>query len=468
MLHTVADVVTAVNAARATADPSAAIAGISTDSRRICAGDVFVALHGEHHDGHDHAASAVQSGAIAVVVDHEIDGLPCIVVPDTLTAYGDIAAEHLRRLRAAHDITVIGITGSSGKTSAKDLIAQVLEPVGPVVAPGGSMNNEIGVPATVLRADASTRVLVLEMGMRGLGQIAYLCRMAPPDISVLLNIGMAHIGELGSQDAIQQAKSEIIEGLKPGGTAVLNGDDWRIRASASRAPHDSSVLWFGTDNVDVRASEIRLDAHGHAAFTLTVAGEQHGVTLQVLGEHQVSNALAAAGVAHRLGVAPARIASGLSSAQMRSRWRMEVHETADGITVINDAYNANPESMRAGLKALAGMAGARRTWAVLGEMLELGQTSIDEHDSIGRLAVRLDINHLVVVGEGARPIHMGAAHEGSWGQESVWVPDVDAALAHLREHLASGDIVLIKASRSIGLERVADTLLAERGTVAPS
>ena len=192
------------------------------------------------------------------------------------------------------------------------------------------------------------------------------------------------------------------------------------------------------------------------------------MTLQVLGEHQVANASAAAAVAHRLGVTPAQIAAELSAARPRSRWRMEVHHTADGITLINDAYNANPESMRAALKALAGMAAGRRTWAILGEMRELGDLSVDEHDAIGRLAVRLDISHLVVVGEGARPMHLGAAHEGSWGQESVWVPDIDAALEHLRPRLAPGDVVLVKASRSIGLERVADTLLAEHGTVASS
>ena len=452
-------------------DPSMEVMGFATDSRSVSPGEAFVAIRGENFDGHDFADEVIANGASVVVADHAINGIPCVVVPNTLTAYADIAREHLASLRKLGSPVVIGITGSSGKTSTKDLVTDVLsyqaKQSSNIVSPPGSFNNEVGLPATVLRAQSDTQYLILEMGMRGLGHIAELCRIAPPDISVLINIGSAHVGELGSREAIAQAKSEILSNMLPTGTAVLNADDLLVNGLRSLAP--GNVITFGeAPTSDVQISDVTLDSEARASFTLSYGGRSVDVTLGLHGEHQVHNAAAAAAVALTCGLDLETVAKALSAALPRSKWRMEVQRTADGITVINDAYNANPESMRAALKSLASMAHGHRTWAVLGEMRELGEHAVEEHDAVGRLAVRLDISHLIAVGEGARPIHMGAAHEGSWGKESQWVPDVAAALAVLDQALAAGDVVLVKASRSIGLERVATTLLAQRGTVEPS
>ena len=332
------------------------------------------------------------------------------------------------------------------------------------MAPVGSFNNEVGLPATVLSAQESTRVLVLEMGMRGLGHIAYLCRIAAPDISVVLNVGSAHMGEVGSREGIAAAKSEIIEHAAPSAVSVLNMDDPLVRAMAAQA--HGPIRYFGeTEGADLLIEDVRLDDKARASFSITYAGASAHVDLQLHGEHHVHNAAAAALAAVTAGVDLQTVAVQLSTATPRSKWRMEVLETSDGVTVINDAYNANPESMRAALKSLVGMSRGRKTWAVLGEMRELGAASVEEHDAIGRLAVRLDVSKLISVGSGARPIHMGAAHEGSWGDESVYVETVDEAIAMVRDEVQPGDVILVKASRSIGLERVAASLLDERGTV---
>lgn len=461
------DIATACNGVLVGASVQAHVASISTDTRTLKPGDLFVAIRGENFNGHDFADAAMAAGAVAVVSDHDIIGVPCIVVPNTLIAYADIARAHLQALRQQGKPRVVGITGSSGKTSTKDLITDVLSGEGDLVSPPGSFNNEIGMPATVLRATSATTHLVLEMGMRGLGHIAHLCQIAAPDIAVLINIGTAHIGEVGSQEAIAQAKSEILSGMAVDGIAVLNADD-RLVMSLTHLVRSGRIITFGEDPAsDVRITDVALDEQARASFNLAYQGRVIAVSLQLYGEHQIHNAAAAAAVGIACDVPLEHIGQALNSATPRSKWRMEVTHTADGITVINDAYNANPESVRAALKSLVAMThgGQGRTWAVLGEMRELGDITIAEHDAIGRLAVRLDISRLIAVGEGARPIHMGAAHEGSWGNESMWVPDVDAALQILRQELTAGDVVLVKASRSIGLERVATTLLAEHGTV---
>lgn len=461
------DIATACNGVLVGASVQAHVASISTDTRTLKPGDLFVAIRGENFNGHDFADAAMAAGAVAVVSDHDIIGVPCIVVPNTLIAYADIARAHLQALRQQGKPRVVGITGSSGKTSTKDLITDVLSGEGDLVSPPGSFNNEIGLPATVLRATGATTHLVLEMGMRGLGHIAHLCEIAAPDIAVLINIGTAHIGEVGSQEAIAQAKSEILSGMTVDGVAVLNADD-RLVMSLTHLVRSGRIITFGEDPAsDVRITDVALDEQARASFNLAYQGRVIAVSLQLYGEHQIHNAAAAAAVGIACDVPLEHIGQALNSATPRSKWRMEVTHTADGITVINDAYNANPESVRAALKSLVAMThgGQGRTWAVLGEMRELGDITIAEHDAIGRLAVRLDISRLIAVGEGARPIHMGAAHEGSWGNESMWVPDVDAALQILRQELTAGDVVLVKASRSIGLERVATTLLAEHGTV---
>ncbi|MFG7941138.1 UDP-N-acetylmuramoyl-tripeptide--D-alanyl-D-alanine ligase [Streptomyces cacaoi] len=448
-------------------DPEVRITGpVVIDSREAGPGALFAAFAGERVDGHDFAAGAVASGAAAVLATRPV-GVPAIVVDDVTRALGALA----RHVVTALGTQVVALTGSSGKTSTKDLIAQLLERLGPTVWPPGSFNNEIGLPLTALRADESTRHLVLEMGARGIGHIRYLTELTPPRIGVVLNVGTAHVGEFGSRERIAQAKGEMVETLPSageGGVAVLNADDPLVRAMRSRTR--ARLILFGEDpEADVRAENVRLTDAGTPAFTLHTPTGCGDVTMRLYGEHHVSNALAAAAVAHQLGMSAGDIADALSSAGSLSRWRMEVTERADGVTVVNDAYNANPDSMRAALRALSAMGRAAqdrggRTWAVLGEMAELGDEALAEHDAIGRLAVRLNVSKLVAVGgREAAWLDMGAKNEGSWGEESVHVSDAEAAVDLLRDQLRAGDVVLVKASRSVGLERVANALLDGTG-----
>ena len=447
-------------------DPHAVVSGsVEIDSRLVGPGGLFVALAGERHDGHDFAAQAIADGATAVLAQRPV-GVPAVVVPDVQTALGRLARGVLDQL---DDITVVSLTGSAGKTSTKDLIAVLLGSLGPTVAPPGSFNNELGHPYTVLRADADTRYLVLECGARGLGHIAELCQIAPPDIGAVLNVGTAHVGEFGSPEITAQAKGELVEAVPAaadGGVAVLNAADHRVAAMAARTK--GRVMWFGEAASDrapgeaplaVAAEDLVLDEQGRATFGLLAAGELHPVRLKLHGEHMASNALAAATVALAAGMPPADIATVLSRAELASRWRMEVDRRADGLVVINDAYNANPESVRAALKSLATIGRGRRTWAVLGQMAELGDQSAQAHDEMGRLAVRLDVSRLVVVGREAAPMHYGASLEGSWSEESVLVEDAQAATALLLDQVGPEDVVLVKGSRVAGLEKVAQALL---------
>ncbi|GAA2263612.1 UDP-N-acetylmuramoyl-tripeptide--D-alanyl-D-alanine ligase [Streptomyces ruber] len=444
-------------------DPSALVTGpVVRDSREAVPGSLFVAFAGEHVDGHDFAASVVEAGAAAVLASRPV-GVPAIVVDDVQAALGALARHVVTRLGA----TVVALTGSAGKTSTKDLVAQVLQHRAPTVWTPGSLNNEIGLPLTALSAGEDTRYLVLEMGARGIGHIRYLTDLTPPRIGLVLNVGTAHIGEFGGREQIAQAKGELVEALPPadeGGVAVLNADDPLVRAMASRTR--ARVLLFGEgDEADVRAENVRLTDSGQPAFRLHTPSGASDVTMRLYGEHHVSNALAAAAVAHELGMSATEIATALSGAGSLSRWRMEVTERPDGVTVVNDAYNANPESMRAALRALAAMGKAAqaqggRTWAVLGKMAELGDEALAEHDAVGRLAVRLNVSKLVAVGgREASWLQLGAYNEGSWGEESVHVSDAQAAVDLLRSELRPGDVVLVKASRSVGLESVAQALL---------
>lgn len=441
-------------------DPEVQVTGpVVIDSRAVTDGALFAAFAGERVDGHDYARGAVESGA-AVVLSARPVGVPAIVVDDVVAALGALAREVVRRL----GVGVVALTGSAGKTSTKDLIAQLLQRSGPTVWPEGNLNNEIGLPLTALRAEPGTRHLVLEMGARGVGHIRYLAELTPPRIGLVLNVGSAHIGEFGGREKIAQAKGELVEALPPadeGGVAVLNADDRYVRAMASRTK--ARVVLFGESaEADVRAGNVRLTDDGRPAFTLHTPSGCSDVTMRLYGEHHVSNALAAAAVAHESGMPVDEIASALSEAGTLSRWRMEVTERADGVTVVNDAYNANPESMRAALRALVAMGQGRRTWAVLGQMAELGEESLAEHDAVGRLAVRLNVSKLVAVGgREAAWLQMGAYNEGSWGEESVHVSDARAAVDLLRSELQPGDVVLVKASRSEGLERVASALLTD-------
>jgi UDP-N-acetylmuramoyl-tripeptide--D-alanyl-D-alanine ligase len=441
-------------------DPAAVVDGaVVIDSRAAGPGGLFVALPGERVDGHDFVGTATEAGVTVSLTTRAVDGSPCIVVGDTQKALGDLARLVVSRLPG---LTVIGLTGSSGKTSTKDLIAQLIRPYGETVSPEGSFNNEIGHPLTALQATAATKFLVAEMGARHMGDITYLCGITPPKVGLVLNVGTSHIGEFGSQDNIAVAKGELIEAVVGGGTAVLNADDHRVAGMRSRTRE--KVLTFGeAPAADVRAEGVKLDGEGRPAFALHIGDFSGDVQLQFVGEHYVSNALGAATVAYAVGLTPEQIAEGLASATPVSAARMEVTERADGVTVINDAFNANPDSVRAALKALVAIGRARgaRTWAVLGEMLELGDTSAEEHDAIGRLVVRLDVNRLVVVGAGAKPIHLGASLEGSWGNESAFVDTIGEALELLRSELRAGDVVLVKSSKAAKLRSLADALLED-------
>jgi UDP-N-acetylmuramoyl-tripeptide--D-alanyl-D-alanine ligase len=428
---------------------------VVTDSREAAPGSFYVARVGESADGHLFAGPARDAGAVAALTTRPLPELPCVVVTDVQEAFAALARALVDR---SPELTVIGITGSSGKTSTKDLLASVLSRHGETVANTGSLNSEVGVPLTVARITPTTRFLVVEMGARGIGHIAYLTRIAPPSIGVVLNVGTAHVGEFGSRAAIGEAKSELVQALPATGVAVLNLDDPVVAGMGRRTR--ARVVGVGeSPSAEVRATGVRLDESGRASFTLVTGDGEAAVALGLHGEHHVGNALSVAAVALSLGMPLPQVAEALGDARPASRWRMEVHERADGVTVVNDAYNANPDSVRAALKALAAMGRARRTWAVLGEMLELGQDSVAEHDAIGRLAVRLDIKRLVVVGEGARPIDSGARQEGSWGQESAWVPDADAAHELLARELTAGDVVLLKSSRDAGLRFLGDRLV---------
>jgi UDP-N-acetylmuramoyl-tripeptide--D-alanyl-D-alanine ligase len=429
------------------------------DSRVAERGGLFVALVGDRVDGHDFARRAVAAGAAAVLSSRDT-GAPGVLVEDPVAALATLARHSLAQLTR---VQVVALTGSQGKTSTKDLLAQVLATAGRTVATFGSFNNELGLPLTVLRADSATEFLVLEMGARHIGDLRASCAVARPHLSVVLNVGKAHIGEFGSQAAIAEAKGELVEALGADGVAVLNADDPLVSAMSERTT--ARVVRFGRSvEADVRVADLAVDDLGRPSFSLVAGQDQARVSMRLVGEHHADNAAATAAVAVTLGLPLATVAEALGSATATSRGRMEVAERLDGVTVIDDAYNSNPDSVRAALKALAAVGRGRpgsRTVAVLGEMLELGDSSLEEHDAVGRLVVRLDIQKLLVVGAAAKPIHLGASLEGSWGEESVFVEDNDAAADWLRAHLAPGDIVLFKASNAVQLSQLAQAVLAE-------
>ena len=457
---TLAEVAGVVGGRLADADPDIVVTVAASDDRDCVPGTLFAAIAGERVDGHDYIASARERGAVAALTTRPV-GSAAIVVDDVVAALGALASYVIQRLPGT---LVMGLTGSSGKTTTKDLLAAILAPHGETVAPRGSFNSEVGLPLTVLSCTTRTKYLVLEMGMRGRGHIKYLCDIAHPRIGGVINVGSAHMELLGSREAIAEAKAEIIDDLPADGTAIMHADNPLVMGQVGRT--SATLMTFGeAADATVRASDITIDALARPRFTLHWDGAAVPVQLTLSGEHQVANALAATAFALAAGIGLADIVTVLESYEPASKWRMEVTERPDGVTVINDAYNANPESTRAALKALVaigrGADGAeRRTWAVIGEMREISNISLEEHDAIGRLAVRLDVSRLIAVGEGARPVHLGAAHEGSWGNESTWVPDADAAIALLRDEVKPGDVVLVKASRSVGLEKVAEALLA--------
>ncbi len=438
------------------ADPAAVVRGISTDTRAVSDGDLFVAVVGERVDAHDLAADAVAAGAAAVLASRAID-VPHVLVDDTVAALGRLAHAVL----VDHpSVVVVGVTGSSGKTSTKDLLAQVLPAYGPTVAPQGSLHTEVGLPVTALGIDERTRVLVAEMGARGIGHVRYLCGITPPRVGVVLNVGTAHVGEFGSRENIALAKGELVECLpaaSSGGVAVLNADDPLVAAMAPRTT--ARVVTYGeTATATVRAVDVVLDDEGRAAFALLVDGRRVNVALGLHGRHHVSNALAAAAVGTSLGLDLDEVAAALSAARPASRWRMEVSTAPSGATVVNDAYNANPDSVRAALEALAAMTrDGRRGTAVLGEMFELGETTVDLHEETGREAARQGAARLVAVGTSEPVAALARGYVDAGGTDVVVAADDAAALAALGD-LGADDVVLVKASRSAGLERLAQAL----------
>ena len=459
---------------RLAADPTITPSAVVTDSREATEGSLYVAKPGETADGHDFIGSAFERGAVLALVERDVpngSGLPypVIVVEDAVLAMGALAAESVRRIRARReaegsDLTVIGITGSAGKTTTKDLLAGILATEGATVSPQGSYNGEVGVPLTVFKAGFDTRHLVIEMGATGIGHIRYLADMVRPTIGVVLGIGTAHAGEFGGVDNIAVAKGELLEALPDNGTAVINLDDGRVAAMRSRT--SAKILGFSAQGAEdvpdagIRAAHVETNPGGNPEFELLLPDEAagHQVRSRLIGAHHVTNLLAAAGAAYAAGVPGDRIAASLSAQSAASRWRMERTERPDGVTIINDAYNANPESMRAALRTLADLGRGRRTWAVLGAMLELGSDSIPEHMAVGTQVVRLNISRLVVVGREARSLYVSAVNEGSWGEECVFTETAEEAYELLQSELEPGDLVLFKSSNSVGLRHLGDRI----------
>jgi len=413
------------------------------DSRKATPGCIFLALKGEVADGHDFAADAYRAGAMFSLTTRRIDG-PCIVVNDVIEALSVLAAFVRKRLT---NLTVIGITGSQGKTSTKDLLFHMLSVAGPTVSPTGSFNNDLGLPITLLQCDEKTKFCILEMGARHTGDIARLCHIAQPNIGVVLTVGTAHLGEFGSVEAIAQTKSELISNLQPDGVAILGSYDKYTPAMASL--HSGRTINFGV-GCEVRATDIEI-REGRPHFDLVTPAGRDAVGMRIVGEHHIANALAAAAVGTALALPIELIASSLSTAENASKWRMEIHDLF-GLLLINDSYNANPESMAAALRSLVLFAQERggQSWAFLGKMHELGESSPSHHASIGTLAQEIGIDHLIAI---AAP-----EYGASQGQMVVHhYASIDECLS-MTEHFSAGDVVLVKASRSEGFEVLAQKL----------
>jgi UDP-N-acetylmuramoyl-tripeptide--D-alanyl-D-alanine ligase len=415
---------------------------VEYDSRKVAPGGLFVAFEGEKTDGHAYAAGAVKAGAAAVLSTRDT-GEPGVVVAEPLAALAALAREVVLRLP---ELTVVGLTGSSGKTTTKDYIGQVLSRLGPTIAPAGSLNNELGFPYTVLQATSQTRYLVLEMGARGVGHIRYLTEIVRPSVGVVLNIGAAHIGEFGSMEGTALAKGELVEALPEDGVAVLNADDPLVAGMAPRS--GAPVLLVGESAAAaVRASDVTLDSLGRASYRLRFRERSGDVRLGVTGRHQVANTLAAAGVALSLGMDFDAVVSSLGEVGIASARRMDVFQRPDGVTVIDDSYNANPSSTAAALRALAAMSADGRAVAVLGYMAELGDHERAGHAEVGRLAAELGVTRLVAVADEAAAVLEGASEVEGWDGAAVLAADQAEAIRIVMQDLRAGDVVLVKGSR---------------------
>ena len=434
---------------------------VETDSRLVKPGSLFVAKPGEVTDGHNFAAKAQESGAVALLVERVLDevAIPQILVEDSVLALGLLAKFVLAEIRKQTGVRVIGVTGSNGKTTTKNMLRQVLSEIGETIAPIESYNNEVGAPYSILQTNLNTKFLVVELGAGGPGSIDYLAQIAKPDIGVVLKVGLAHVGEFGGIETTAQIKSELVRALGEDAVVVLNADDGYVADMAVLT--QAKKIWFGTSSdADYQASDQQVSIDGTSFHLHWPDGVIAPVKLQILGEHHVMNALATLAVADVLGVPRDKAIAALEAMPLAERWRMQVFNRADGVTIINDAYNASPDSVKAALQTLAQLGkSGRRTIAILGEMAELGSASREQHDAIGRIVVRLNISQLIVVGAAAKLIHMGAEQEGSWAGESKFFESIDEALAHVRGMLRAGDLVLVKSSKSANLRHLGDNLM---------
>ena len=462
---TLEEISVAINAATLNLDSNLKVTGkVVIDSRKVSQGDLFVAINGEKVDGHDFCHEAIKKGAIAVISSKELVGIPTLLVKEgnaasknvdqpTVIALGKLASYLLMKLP---NIFKIAVTGSSGKTTTKDLLFDLGNLIGPTVAPVGSYNNEIGMPQTILECDEKTKVLILEMGAREVGNIKKLCQIAKPDTSILLNIGSAHIEIFGSRELILKTKSEIIECLNAEDVAVLNHEDETFSKQKTKA----KVVSFGLSGADVSAKNVVLNDKAQASYELEFEGKVSQVNLKLVGAHQVSNSLAAAAVFLKKGLDIDLVAKTLSNSVAKSKWRMQVEVNSKNVTVINDSYNANPESMKAAIRTLKQAGADKKTFIIVGEMLELGSDSKQMHEEVADLIQKLDVKKTLVVGNGAKIVSDYLSNNAYKGRLEFCM-DIDSAISKTKEMVEINDVVLVKASRAIGLERVANALMID-------
>ena len=462
---TIEEIAKAISAEIKNLDSSLKVTGkIVIDSRKVSKGDLFVAINGAKVNGHDFCDVAIKQGAVAVVAAKEISGIPTLLVSNgnftsqdvdqpTVIALGKLANYLLTKLP---NLWKVAVTGSSGKTTTKDLLADLGRLIGPTVAPKGSFNNEIGLPQTVLECDENTRVLILEMGARRVGNIKHLCEIAKPDTSILLNIGTAHAEIFTSVEKILETKSEIIQCLSTADVAILNHED----VTFPRQKTNAQIVSFGLSGSDVSAKNVILNEKAQAQYDLEYLGKTSQVKLKIVGSHQVSNSLAAAAAFLKKGIDIDLVAKTLSNSVAQSKWRMQIEVNKKNVTVINDAYNANPESMKSAIRTLKQIGAGKNTYAILGEMLELGELSISQHQEVAKLVQKLEIQNTIVIGSGAKSIYDFLSQNGYQGKLH-YVENVEGAIAKAKEMMQPSDVVLVKASRSIGLERVANAIVSD-------
>ena len=462
---TIEEIAKAISAEIKNLDSSLKVTGkIVIDSRKVSKGDLFFAINGTKVNGHNFCDVAIKQGAVAVVTAKEISGIPTLLVSNgnftsqdvdqpTVIALGKLANYLLTKLP---NLWKVAVTGSSGKTTTKDLLADLGRLIGPTVAPKGSFNNEIGLPQTVLECDENTRVLILEMGARKVGNIKHLCEIAKPDTSILLNIGTAHAEIFTSVEKILETKSEIIQCLSTADVAILNHED----VTFPRQKTNAQIVSFGLSGSDVSAKNVILNEKAQAQYDLEYLGKTSQVKLKIIGSHQVSNSLAAAAAFLKKGIDIDLVAKTLSNSVAQSKWRMQIEVNKKNVTVINDAYNANPESMKSAIRTLKQIGAGKNTYAILGEMLELGELSISQHQEVAKLVQKLEIQNTIVIGSGAKSIYDFLSQNGYQGKLH-YVENVEGAIAKAKEMMQPSDVVLVKASRSIGLERVANAIVSD-------